>query len=235
MLLTTMTDAEISTQIHKEYSILWDTTVERLLGEYDRERRKLKVDKASTYEKDYRVKTHGKNNWIICIGKQPSYPKYTGDESTCITCAVYYHAERGTRVLIPADGGRTSVFNPHFFHRYNERLNLQLQKPLDVIVHFLKNSKDIYDYLSPHQNKIKVNGYCKNGLLFGELSPDKKWLVWKTFVSRDLAKPEQEQMEAILKGQLAKQLLDDLERPWLKPEQVKSEIHKIYELIGQVA
>lgn len=191
MLLTTMSEAEINKQIHTEWAKLWDTTVKRLLDDYDKERRKLKIEKERTYVRDYHVKTKGKNTWVICIFKSVSNPKYDGQYTTSVCCAVYYFAEKGTRVMIPCDGGKTSVYNAHFFKRYNERLNLGLEKQLDIIVHFLKYNHDIYDVLLPHGNQINVMGYCRDGFLLGQLFTKHNWLVWKTFVSRDIAREKQ--------------------------------------------
>jgi hypothetical protein len=90
MLLTTMNPVEINKQIHAEWARLWDTTVERLLQEYEKERKKFKIEKDRTYARDYHVKTKGKNTWIICIYKSIAKSKYEGQHSTSVCCAVYY-------------------------------------------------------------------------------------------------------------------------------------------------
>lgn len=205
MLLTTMTPAEITAQVKREYHNLSLTTIPRLVYEYDRERRKCKIDKSAKYCKDYHIRTAGKNNWIICIGKSTACPRYTGPDTSIINLAVYYHTEKGIRAISPCyDDRELSVYNGHFFSRYNERLQLNLSRTVDVIVHFLKNDRECCYHTSQKKKESTYRmGFCKNGMLLGEYEQNEKynWLIWKTFVSRDLTRADQEKMdEQLIKG-----------------------------------
>jgi len=101
MLVEAMNPVEIATQVYREYSKIYFTTAQRLLKEYDRERRKLKIDKSRIYTRHYTIKTAQKNNWIIFIGKAPSKEKYKGMECANTCCMVYYYTSKGFRVLVP--------------------------------------------------------------------------------------------------------------------------------------
>ena len=173
MLLNTMTSAEINKQISSEVLKLKQTTMPRLLQEYDRERRRLKVDKNSTYCKDYRIKTAGKNNWIICVNKPLSQARYTSIDEANICCSVYYYSDKGLLLYCPEEDGRLNVFNAHFLNRYNERLHLGLCNITDVIIHFLKNETPLKFFNSQIISSassmlllpiIKLSTNCARGL-----------------------------------------------------------------------
>ena len=137
MLVEAMNPVEIATQVYREYSKIYFTTAQRLLKEYDRERRKLKIDKSRIYTRHYTIKTAQKNNWIIFIGKAPSKEKYKGMECANTCCMVYYYTSKGFRVFVPVSDKIFVVYNGHVFKRYNERLNLNLASTLEAAIHIL--------------------------------------------------------------------------------------------------
>jgi hypothetical protein len=232
MLLTTMTELEINNQVQSEFKKLRETTVERLALEYDQERKKLKINKASTYAKEYHVKTKGKNTWVICIAKMLAIEKYENTGHSSASCAIHYHTHKGIQVLMPLPDGRAVVINPHFLKRYNERLKLNLDKTLDVIVHFLKNSSEVYQMMLPKEDKTGVIGYCKSGILLGEMHFNNNWLVWKTFVSRDLARKHQQIREiAMIKHQID-EMTRQMHTPSFNLMKAKNTLAKIKEIMG---
>lgn len=237
MLLTTMTPAEISTQIYREYDKLFQTTVMRLLYEYDRERKKLKIDKTRLYTQDYHVKTKDKNKWIICISKAPAYDKYNGAETTGVSCSVYYHAEKGIRVFNPASPELVEVYNGHFFVRYNERLGLNLTNTVDMITHFFKYNRDIKCVTDEKGDRLMATGFCKHGLLLGEydLNYNYDWLVWKTFVSRDLVRKDQKKTENETLQEIITAYQTELQKQECDKQLLWSYQNKIREITGAVA
>jgi hypothetical protein len=129
--------------------------------------------------------------------------------------------------MIPCDGGKTSVYNAHFFNRYNERLNLGLKKQADIIVHFLKYNHDVYDVLLPEKNQINVIGYCRDGMLMGQLFENRKWLVWKTFINRDIAREQQLNLEDRLLAQIHRQAQQNLGGPVVVMEEMHQMLCKV--------
>ena len=79
-----MNHYEIATPVKREYNKIYKTTLRRLGAEYDRESRKLRINKGDLYPKEYEIKTPGKNNWIIFLHKAPGVKKYTGTEATLV-------------------------------------------------------------------------------------------------------------------------------------------------------
>ncbi len=237
MLLTTMTPAEINTQIYREYDKLYSTTVIRLLYEYDRERKKLKIDKTRLYTKDYHVKTKDKNKWIIFIGKAPAIDKYNGPQTTAVNCSVYYHTEKGIRVFNPCPNDIVEVYNSHFFARYNERLGLNLTNTVDIITHFFKYNRDHKVVTDEKGDRMLTTGFCKHGLLLGEydISYNYDWLVWKTFVSRNLTRKDQKKTENEILQEIITAYQTELQKQECDKQLLWNYQNKIREITGAVA
>jgi len=206
MLVEAMNPVEIVTQVYREFSKIYCTTLPRLVNEYDRERRKLKIDKSRIYTRHYAIKTAQKNNWIIFIGKAPSKEKYKGMGCANTCCMVYYYTSKGFRVFVPSTN-MCVVYNGHLFKRYNERLNLNLASTLEAAIHYFKYNGYEYHNAFEKKGQIYTIGFCKDGLLFGQLKHNNVWLEWKTFISRNLARADQDEMEQ----QLIQQLQDSIE------------------------
>jgi hypothetical protein len=212
MLVEAMNPAEIATQVYREYIKIFCTTVQRLVYEYDRERRKLKIDKSRIYTKHYAIKTAQKNHWIIFLGKAPSKEKYKGLECTNVCCMVYYYTSKGFRAFVPSSGNALIIYNGHLFKRYNERLNLNLASTLEAAIHFFTYNCYVHPDAINKDERVFTIGFCKDGLLLGELKHNNVWLEWKTFISRNLARADQDEME--------KQLMEELN------EHIAAEIKK---------
>lgn len=139
MLVPAMTHEEVTAQIKIEYCKIQATTLLRMGAEYDRERRKFRINKEAMYPKEYEIKTTGKNNWIIFLDKGPAAKKYTGTESLSYLCVIYYYSNKGLMAYWPADKVLAG-FTSHFFKRYNERLCLNLSNPIEIVKAFLEKA-----------------------------------------------------------------------------------------------
>jgi hypothetical protein len=69
-----MNRKEVTNELVRDLEKISSTTLERLLLEYDRER-KFKINPARDYTKVYSIKTKAKNNWMIIIRKPYSVSK----------------------------------------------------------------------------------------------------------------------------------------------------------------
>jgi hypothetical protein len=203
MLVEAMNPDEITREVMKDFNKLSKTTAERLGDEYDRERRKFKIDKTKTYSKAYLIKTASKNTWILFFSKAPAQKKYIGRDSINVGYVVYFYTSKGLSVINRATGNFLELYYGHFFKRYNERMKLNLDKPLDIIKSYFKHGGNVvYSVINKNAHEYTI-GICRHGILLGELSHNRQWLINKTFVSRDLARPDQDEVE--------KKLIDSLE------------------------
>ena len=90
MLVPTMNRHEVTAEVVRDEKKLMDTSCSRLMMEYDRERKKLKIDKTKSYCKADPIRTAAKNNWIVFIEKCASAPAYKTWTDAAFCCVVYY-------------------------------------------------------------------------------------------------------------------------------------------------
>lgn len=136
MLVESMNHNEISKEVATDWLNI-QKSLDRLANEYDRERRKNKVDKRETYSRAYPLKTNKKNTWIVFFSKAPAVNSYKGLADLNVLAIVYYHNLLGLRVFKLGASGGLVVYNGHLFQRYNERMGLNISNPVDIVKHFL--------------------------------------------------------------------------------------------------
>lgn len=221
MLVPAMNHQEIAAQIKSEYSKIYTTTLLRLGAEYDRERRKLRIPKEAIYPKEYEIKTAGKNNWIIFLHKGPGEKKYTGTESICLLCVVYYYSDKGLKVFYQAADGVLAGFTSHFFKRYNERMGLNLSNPIDIVKAFFRKGVYCTIELVERNNRPHMIAFGVEGIRFGEIKYGHTYVEWKTFVTRELAYRKQNEQEHELSVELMRELQEAEKEETYNPLQVK--------------
>ncbi len=202
MIVEAMNQAELTREVTRDLEKLRATTELRLVDEYIRERKRFKINRSKTYAKVYPVKTASKNTWLLYFGKKPSADKYKDIESVTVNYAVYYYASDGLSVISPNVTGFFNMYYGHFFKRYNERMNLNLNKPLDVVNHyFLTGGNNAVYSVVKNNDTEKIFGIAPQGILLG-IRTNTKWLIHKTFITRDLTYSEQDERERKLMNSL---------------------------------
>jgi hypothetical protein len=215
MLIDTMNDFEVNREVMKDWNVIIQTTLVRVVGEYNKERSKRKIPKEETYCKVYEFKTARKNNWMIFLSKPPSESKYNGDPTYCgIT---YYFTDRGLRVFKPAAKQGLVVYNGHFFQRYNERVGLGMEEPLMRVKHFFSYNGFATIKIIKRGERELAMGTVKDGLLLGELTMDRCWTIFKTFITRSLARENQLDLENDLINSLQLQIEEELNKASFSP------------------
>lgn len=102
----------------------------------------------------------------------------------------YYHNEKGLRYIsVDAVDGRLQVYNSHFFRRYNERMQLQLEDNIRTInqTYQIRNTSNAFA-LDPKkfQNGVReVVAQIPDGLKFGKEFLKSGAVVWNTFISEN--------------------------------------------------
>ena len=196
MLVETMNDKEVGLEVFRDWDAITNsTTFERIGKDYDKLRRKNKTDKLAPFFKYYEIKTAQKNKWVFLLRKENTDQKYDGLQSIAFLCFTYYYTGIGLRVLKIIKSGGLSVFNGHVFQRYNERMKLNMTLPLDVVKHFFIQNGFFTSRIVPKENREFIVGTCIDGMLLGEVQNDSHWVVFKTFLNRELLRPEQQEEE----------------------------------------
>jgi hypothetical protein len=205
MIVPAMNEKEVEAQIKKDFAQIRKSTVPRLAGEYDRERRKLKIDKSSDYNKIYPIKTGSKNQWLIFIKKATDKPKYKQASDATFFSVVYYYTKLGLNVCrvynLEED---LEFFYGHFFSRYNERQQLNLPDTLSAAKHFFENNESFRTIFSLFKKEraqagtVFTESVCKDGLALGLHYTNTQIIVYKTFISRHLLNKSQRSVEETL-------------------------------------
>jgi hypothetical protein len=192
MLVPAMNRHEVLSEIKRDQKKLVETSYPRLVKEYEKERKKLKINKTEAWGKVYQIRTAAKNNWLVFIAKCPAAPVYNNEFDLVCGCFVYQHTNKGMQVMRQMQNGTgVEVFNGHVFARFNQRLHLNLTNPLDIVKRFfLHNGYNTTD-LQEKNGKLFSTAMCKEGLLLGNYYKDPFWLIHKTFISKELERKDQ--------------------------------------------
>ncbi len=194
MLVPSMNHDEICAQVKRESDKISETTMLRLMAEYNRERKKQKVKKDSAYPKEYMIRTAEKNNWIIFMHKAPAIEKYTGEHCICSLSVVYFYSDKGLKVFLHAGEKVFISFSGHFFKRYNERLNLNLSNPIDIVKQYFRTGLYSQNKIIEKDDATHIIGFAADGIQLGLVKNKRTHIEWKTFVSKDLVFRNQDEM-----------------------------------------
>jgi hypothetical protein len=186
---------EIHSRLRREYNSLMDLEIPRLVNKYNERREGLKIKEYVTFANAYPVRSMAGNNWIIFIQKSPLVKKYVGKECISILAVTYHYCEKGLRAFYLGENNVIVGFNPHFFERYNERMNLNLHHPLDIVKAFFK--KGIYCHsgtMKKKDGKKQPIAFRADGLQLGEYHVRDNYMEWRTFVNKGLTFRHQNKM-----------------------------------------
>lgn len=199
MLLITMNSSEISAEVLRDYHNILEKTIPRLGKEYIRERKRMKISDSNRYSRCYTIKTFYKNNWTIIFDKEE------GSVGTILY--TYYHDKHGLRVFEVAEhSGIIYVYNGHLFQRYSERMKLGITSTLDSVKRFFVNNPYRAGRRVRKENENYYLDICTDGILLGELKEKEKWIVLKTFISKDLSRNDQSEMEEKIIDKLSNEI-----------------------------
>lgn len=211
MLVDAMSPEEINVEIFTDW-ITVENSISRIATEYNKERAKFKISKTNTYNKTYAIKSHKKNFWYFILSKAPSETTYKGKDSISICSFVSYYTISGLRVFKIIPTGGLAVYNAHLFIRYNERMNLGLINPIDIVIHFFENNGYYTAKIILKEDKELSVAICKNGLLLGELIRANNWHLHKTFIDKELKSKAQDKIEEELLNSLQKNIEEELNK-----------------------
>jgi len=206
MIVETFTNKELINEVLQD----WNEAInhlDTLAKDYDKNRRKFKFNKDRPFAKSYLVKSKRLNNWLFILDKAPSVSyKDTGSINIC--SLVYYYTSSGLRVIKVMPEGGLSVYNGHLFTRFNERLNLGLIEPLDIVKRFFSVNGYFISKVIPKGDREFTLSTCKEGLLLGELQEERTLLIHKTFINKDQLREEQKDIEQELIDNLQKEIIE---------------------------
>lgn len=208
MLITTMTDEEVTKEVKTDYQEIWSKrTIDRLVESYEKQRRKFKIAKTDEYPIVQEFKSHRKNPWILIMRKSEKAEKYTKIGDTGFELVTYYYTPKGLRVFSYLEDQSMVVYNGHVFTRYRMRMGLQIESIIEVVKHFFKQTGNlVFDFYEEENPDSMFMGLTKEGYLFGTKKASVDWIIVKTFVNKETATLNQFEKEQDL--QEMKQFFD---------------------------
>ncbi len=197
-----MSCQEITKEVNLDLEkIASSSTLSRLTQEYDKQRKKLKIDKKAIFPVYKEIKTLRKNHWFILINKATNFEKYDNVTHIGITFLTYYYHGDKLRVIKSMPSGAITIFNHHLFQRYNERLGLNLNNSFEIVKNFfISNSNVIYNNNKPDES-IDMFGVISDGFILGRYLEKENTIINNTFISKTMAfKDQLEQEELSIKN-----------------------------------
>jgi len=191
MLVDTMTHIEKLIEVEKDYRSFSYSRLQRLAADYEKERRKKKIDKAAKFTRTYKLRSPNKNFWLYHFNKDPVFKKYKKVTDCAFTMYTFYINPKGFQVfkIVPTTTGAgiqtITTYNSHVFKRYAERTGADFTQPLKTAQQFFKNNPSS---ISKGFDK-KVIGICSDGLLLGSYLDSN--VIFKTFITKEQMKQDQ--------------------------------------------
>ena len=210
-ILGTMGETEIGTRIHTDVQRIIDRNLYRLCIEYDRIRKKNKIDKRLEFPMCFDIRTPSKNNWIVILSKASADESYKGINSIIIGYLFYYFDDNGIKVykLSPTD---IMVFTTDFFHTYYENMNLKLVSLMDIVKHYFKNNFDSAKRVRENGLNMSVLAFVRNGLILGDIIGDSCFIIFHTFITKDMQNAEQTEVYKSLKISLHESIENEISK-----------------------
>ncbi len=186
MITKTMTDQDISNEIFADLNAFRSNgKMRKLLNDYHTMRKRNKISKNLPYARCFDVVSESKNNWLFILSKAPSSKKYRTTDDVNTPLLLHYESTEGVMVIKVTTSGGLDFYNSNFFDTYNEAMNLNLQKTIEIAKHFFINN----GYYSAGSMYIGDEEYvlckCKEGFLLGDISEDKKRIIMLSFISNN--------------------------------------------------
>jgi len=195
MLVPSMTLAEIKKEIDKDFPIVRNKGiyVQRKLLHDLKPHGSDKIVRYLDYVSKY------KNNWIIRFGLSKKDSK--------MSQMVWYHNEKGLAAISIADNGAWLCYHtPHFFRRVNERLNLNLSRPQDIIRRFMDENDRFHVEILEEFGEGLFTIFCatRSGYILGVEDDNNHFFKMNTFITHDMLKGSQRSLAEELNSEMGK-------------------------------
>lgn len=192
MIVPSMTLEEIKEEIRKDYPILKRKSeyVAKKMRRTLRPARRQEIIRLFDYTSKY------KNTWIYLVNVSKKHYK--------MKYLVYYYGHRGLTALQLGRGDQLMYCTAHFFQRYNERLQLNLTLPVDILHTFME---DGHLYQFEHLEEVepgifKTFGAARSGVVLGMYNEGLNLYKANTFLTNDMLRGDQVERQAYLAEKL---------------------------------
>ena len=210
-ILGTMGETEIRIRIHTDIQIILDRYINGLCIEYDRIRRENKIDKRLEFPMCFDIITPSKNNWIVILRKASSDESYKGLYSIIYGYLFYYLDDNGIKVYKLSPEG-ISVYTTKLFHTYYENMNLKLGNLMHIVKHYFINNFNSLERVRENGLNMSVLALVRNGLILGDIIGDSCFIIFHTFIKKDMQNAEQTEVCKSLKISLQESIENEISK-----------------------
>jgi hypothetical protein len=160
--------------------------------------KKMKRNKLKTLSHIYDYNSPNKNKWIVKMEIRT--------KNVALTFLTYFYLDNKIVAIQVINNPFLLYYTSHFFKRYKERLKLDIIKPEDIIRKYLSDSTNFIPKVLEivDINLFKMYILCGQGTILGTLHLNSGICKMNTFLSEDMLKSDQVEMEMEMKRRLAK-------------------------------
>ncbi len=189
-----MTYIEIRKEVLKDVESAKKKSV-YVVAELEKKMRKQKL-KTITHIYDYN--SPNKNKWIVKIE--------IDSKNVASSFLTYFYIDNKIAAVQVVDARYLLYYTTHFFKRYKERMKLDIAKPEELIRKYLSDSTNFaHQLLGVTENYLlKMFILCKHGAILGNIHTESSICKMNTFITTDMLKTDQVEMEKEMVERLRK-------------------------------
>lgn len=164
--------------------------------------KKMKRNKLKTITHIYDYNSPNKNKWLVKIE--------IGFKNVACSFLTYFYIDNKIAAIQVVDARYLLYYTTHFFKRYKERMKLDITKPEDLIREYFAGSTNfVPKLLGVTENYLlKMFILCKHGAILGNIHTESSICKMNTFITTDMLKTDQVEMENEMKERLRKYSFD---------------------------
>jgi hypothetical protein len=198
MIVPSMSYIEIRKEVENDIVFVKKKSI-HVIAELEK---KMKKNKLKTITHIYDYNSPNKNKWIVKIE--------IGLKNVASSFLTYFYIDNKIAAIQVVKARYLLYYTTHFFKRYKERMKLDIAKPEELIRKYFSDSTNfVHQLLGVTENYLlKMFILCKHGAILGNIHTESSICKMNTFITTDMLKTEQVEMEKEMEERLRKYSYD---------------------------
>lgn len=198
MIVPSMSYIEIRKEVENDIVFVKKKSI-HVIAELEK---KMKKNKLKTITHIYDYNSPNKNKWIVKIE--------IGLKNVASSFLTYFYIDNKIAAIQVVNARYLLYYTTHFFKRYKERMKLDIVKPEELIRKYFSDSTNfVHQLLGVTENYLlKMFILCKHGAILGNIHTESSICKMNTFITTDMLKTDQVEMEKEMEERLRKYSYD---------------------------